>query len=89
MAPAAKADFQKPESAHFHFRNVRLGTEQEDALPDDKFRDSDKCGETWTLIEMQRKLEHSRIDLLKLKLKVSNGRSSNPGLGSDTLVLPT
>jgi Methyltransferase FkbM domain len=71
-----------------------LGTTHEGALPEKECRDSNsKCGETWTLLEIQQKLKHTRIDLLKVDIEGFEWPlfESWPELtdrGADKLVLP-
>jgi hypothetical protein len=57
--------FQKPDNERLHFHHVSLGTDHEDAKAEEGC-DTFKCGATWTLLEMQQRLGHTRIDLLKL-----------------------
>jgi Methyltransferase domain len=62
--PAERFD-QKPDRVHFH--HVCLGTVYQKApanCPAQK-----KCGETWTLQQMQSKLGHDRVDLLKVDIE--------------------
>ena len=61
--------FQKPDNDRIHFHHVCLGTVHEDAIPTEQCADLNKCGETWTLLEMQRKLNHTRIDLFKIDIE--------------------
>lgn len=50
-----------------HFHHVCLGTIHEDSATQCIGRD--KCGETWTLLEMQQRLGHDRIDILKMDIE--------------------
>jgi hypothetical protein len=90
----SKSRFQKPSSDRLHFHHVCLGTTHERALPEKECRGSNsKCGETWTLLEMQQKLKHTRIDLLKVDIEGFEWPlfESWPELtdpGADKLVLP-
>jgi Methyltransferase domain len=57
-----------PDRVHFH--HVCLGTVFEPAPDPAKCGNIDtKCGETWTLQQMQSKLGHDRIDLLKVDIE--------------------
>jgi len=60
--------FQKPDNERLHFHHVCLGTKHEDAM---EYCSSweQKCGATWTLLEMQQQLGHDRIDLLKMDIE--------------------
>jgi len=86
--------FQKPNNERLHFHHVCLGTQHEDAPP--KFKcggRTTKCGETWTLLEMQQYLKHDRIDLFKIDIEGFewNLLESWPELGdaaSASIVLP-
>ena len=88
--------FTKPDHDRLHFHHVCLGTQHEDAIPPDNnqlCRGRAKCGETWTLLEMQQKLQHKRIDLFKIDIEGFEWPllESWPELadqGSDQLVLP-
>jgi hypothetical protein len=60
--------FRKPDSERLHFHHVCLGTDHEDAKTEEGC-DTVKCGATWTLLEMQQRLGHTRIDLLKLDIE--------------------
>lgn len=73
--------FQKPDNPRLHFHHVCIGTEHQPAdvvldknsgecmfkhYSEGKVVKIQKCGETWTLAEMQQRLGHSRIDLFKI-----------------------
>lgn len=66
--------FQKPESDRLFFHHVCLGTENappdnlEEVVPGQKAIYK-KHGATWTLAEMQKRLGHSQIDLLKMDVE--------------------
>jgi hypothetical protein len=62
-----KRRFRKPDNERLHFHHVCLGTENEDAKADGE--KCTKCGATWTLLEMQQRLGHTRIDLLKVDIE--------------------
>jgi hypothetical protein len=62
-----KSRFQKPDNERLHFHHVCLGTENEDTKANGAERA--KCGATWTLLEMQQRLGHTRIDLLKVDIE--------------------
>ena len=71
--------FRKPRNDRLKFHHVCLGARHEDT-PASECAGKAKCGETWTLLEMQQSLGHQRIDLLKnWTLKPTNGRFSNRG----------
>lgn len=59
--------FRKPPNGRLHFHHVCLGTSHEDAATE--CTGLEKCGETWTLLEMQNRLGHTRIDLLKVDIE--------------------
>ena len=59
--------FQKPDHDRLIFHHVCLGTRHEDAPPE--CVGTEKCGETWTLLEMQRSLGHKNIDLFKIDIE--------------------
>ena len=62
--------FQKPDDERIHFHHVCLGTQHEGILPEEECKnENNKCGETWTLFEMQQRLEHNRLDLLKIDIE--------------------
>jgi hypothetical protein len=68
--------FQKPPNDRLHFHHVCLGPTSEPANANDpkcapgfEERHPGKCGETWTLLEMQQKLHHKRIDLFKMDIE--------------------
>ena len=76
--------FQKPDNPRLHFHHICLGKEFAPAKPvlDPEGKcilkhlnakgivtKIQKCGETWTLLEMQRRLGHSRIDLFKMDIE--------------------
>merc|ERR1711971_293962 len=67
----AKARFDKqPSNERSYFHHVCLGTEYEKGAGDEECKDKNtKCGETWTLHQMQQKLGHNRIDLLKVDIE--------------------
>jgi len=54
-----------------HFHHVCLGAEYEagSLQINRKCVGGNKCGETWTLSQMQQKLGHSRIDLFKMDIE--------------------
>lgn len=61
--------FEVPSNSEgrLHFHHVCLGTVHEDAAT--KCAHRAKCGETWTLLEMQQRLGHDRIDILKMDIE--------------------
>lgn len=65
--------FQVPQHDRLFFHYVCLGTEHEDAAaPDTQCtvqRKHQKCGPSWTLMEMQQNLGHFRIDLFKIDVE--------------------
>lgn len=68
--------FEKPGNGRLHFHHVCLGPTAEPAAVDDPKCASGyfenhpgKCGETWTLLEMQQRLHHNRIDLFKMDIE--------------------
>jgi hypothetical protein len=65
--------FTVPENdGRLHFHHVCLGTEHEDAVepcPERSRAGWSKCGGTWTLLEIQQRLGHDRIDLLKIDIE--------------------
>lgn len=69
--------FHKPVNDRLHFHHVCLGTSFEPASSESNptcvagyvEKNPGKCGETWTLLEMQQRLQHSRIDLLKMDIE--------------------
>lgn len=64
-------DKQPKNKPRLHFHHVCLGTRHEDtpAHCEDSEKRHPKCGETWTLLEMQKKLQHNRIDLFKIDIE--------------------
>jgi hypothetical protein len=85
--------FIKPDNARLHFHHVCLGTQHESALPAIECKGKRKCGETWTMLEMQQKLKHTRIDLFKIDIEGFEWPllESWPAIadsGADGLVLP-
>lgn len=64
-----KKRFEVPlDIKNLRFHHVCLGDTHKDA-PKKCLGDQEKCGETWTLTEIQHKLRHKRIDLLKTDMK--------------------
>lgn len=62
--------FRVPENdGRLHFHHVCLGTKHEDAPETCGDRRVTKCGETWTLLEIQQKLNHSQVDLFKMDIE--------------------
>jgi len=62
--------FAKPKNDRLHFHHVCLGTEHEDEVaPEACTGKNMKCGATWTLLEMQQRLGHDRIDLFKIDIE--------------------
>jgi len=59
--------FTQPNNTRLHFHHVCLGTEHEDAPAECVGKE--KCGETWTLLEMQQRLQHKNIDLFKIDIE--------------------
>ena len=59
--------FEKPQNERLYFHHVCLGTIHEDAPQN--CSGNKKCGETWTLLEIQQKLGHDRIDLFKIDIE--------------------
>lgn len=63
--------FQVPSTGtkqnRINFHHVCLGTVHESAPT--TCSGKNKCGETWTLLEMQQKLGHTRIDLFKMDIE--------------------
>lgn len=59
--------FHVPKNKRLHFHHVCLGTHHEEAPP--SCAELEKCGETWTLEEIQSKLQHKRIDLFKMDIE--------------------
>ena len=58
--------FNKPDHDRLHFHHVCIGARHQDAPPATECAGKAKCGETWTLAEMQQTLGHQRIDLFKI-----------------------
>ena len=56
--------FQKPSIDRLHFHHVCLGTKHEPKAKE--CVGGIKCGETWTLMEIQQNLGHKRSDLFKM-----------------------
>jgi len=59
--------FQQPNNPNLYFHHVCLGTQHEDAPK--SCVGKKKCGETWTLLDMQQHLNHDRIDLFKIDIE--------------------
>ena len=59
--------FVKPNNDRLHFHHICLGTEHE-AAPE-ICTVAGKCGETWTLMEIQKHFNHKRIDLYKMDIE--------------------
>jgi len=60
----------KPPNPRVHFHHVCLGTSYEQASKKKRCNaKSDKCGETWTLQQIQQRLNHKRIDLFKMDIE--------------------
>jgi Methyltransferase domain len=60
--------FHKPNNDRLHFHHVCLGAKSAEA-PETCGGTETICGEVWTLLETQRNLNHSRIDLLKMDIE--------------------
>jgi hypothetical protein len=58
--------FEKPNQDRLHFHHVCLGTTHE---PKPDVCHHGKCGETWTLAEIQKTLGHATIDLFKMDIE--------------------
>eukprot|EP00977_Amphora_coffeiformis_P005467 scaffold1166_cov103-Amphora_coffeaeformis.AAC.1 len=63
--------FQVPNHNRLHFHHICLGTKYETGTlkGEGNCVEGNKCGETWTLLQMQRELQHKRIDLLKMDIE--------------------
>ena len=59
--------FVKPDNDRLHFHHICLGTEHEPAP--EICTKAGKCGETWTLLEIQKHFNHKRIDLYKMDIE--------------------
>jgi hypothetical protein len=60
--------FRKPTHDRLHFHHVCLGAKSAAAPKECGGKDT-ICGEVWTLLETQRNLKHSRVDLLKMDIE--------------------
>ena len=60
--------FQVPPNPRLHFHHVCLGTQFQPKKTNCP-RINMACGEMWTLHDMQRRLKHDRIDLLKMDIE--------------------
>jgi hypothetical protein len=56
-----------PDHERMHFHHLCLGDKHQKGSR--KCRGLEKCGDTWTLLEIQQNLKHTRIDLLKMDIE--------------------
>uniref|UniRef100_A0A6U3RC29 Methyltransferase domain-containing protein n=1 Tax=Ditylum brightwellii TaxID=49249 RepID=A0A6U3RC29_9STRA len=61
--------FQKPDNDRLHFHHVCLGTANAPAPKTPPIGKNDIGGEFWTLEKMQKTLNHTQIDLLKIDIE--------------------
>eukprot|EP00977_Amphora_coffeiformis_P017908 scaffold6007_cov183-Amphora_coffeaeformis.AAC.32 len=61
--------FRKPTSDRLHFHHICLGIENKPMPVKPCQGPRAICGEMWTLLEIQRRLNHTRIDLLKMDIE--------------------
>jgi len=63
-----RSRFHPPVHERLHFHHVCLGAYHEDA-PTTCQGKKKKCGPTWTLLEIQQKLDHKHVDLHKMDIE--------------------
>lgn len=64
-----KERYLPPESSRLFFHHICLGTEYEQGLKNCTGTYNVKCGETWTLQDIQKRLGHGHVDLLKMDIE--------------------